>query len=194
MQSDLAALSLQVVAGSALIPNGGGGASASQGLLIGQQLLWQLRQTKPVGRLVVNVEGAYKGPANGPYDILLKDGDKLVVPKTYAGRHGPGRGDIVPLRMSSQAGLTRDDYIQKSGGITQHADRKRIYVVRANGDVVSGNRSGWFRRSQRTDMRPGDTIVVPWTRRRFHGCRCVAAVTTIIYNLAIGYILVHQDL
>ena len=61
LQSDLAALSLQVVAGSAILANGGGGASAAQGLLIGQQLLWQLRQTKPVGRLVINAEGAYKG-------------------------------------------------------------------------------------------------------------------------------------
>ena len=67
LQSDLAALSLQVVAGSAILANGGGGAaSASQGLLIGQQLLWQLRQTKPVGRLVINVEGAYKGPTRWP--------------------------------------------------------------------------------------------------------------------------------
>ena len=193
LQSDLAALSLQVVAGSALIPNGGGGASASQGLLIGQQLLWQLRQTKPVGRLVVNVEGAYKGPANGPYDILLKDGDKLVVPKRTQAVTVLGEVNS-PTSHVFAAGLTRDDYIQKSGGVTQHADRKRIYVVRANGDVVSGNRSGWFRRSQRTDMRPGDTIVVPMDTQKVPWLPLVAAITTIIYNLAIGYILVHQDL
>jgi len=52
LQSDLAALSLEVVAGSAIVPNGGGaGATASEGLVIGQQLLQQLRDTKPVGRL-----------------------------------------------------------------------------------------------------------------------------------------------
>ena len=57
--------------------------------------------------------------------------------------------------MSIEAGLTRDDYIAKSGGTTQNADRKRIYVVRANGDVVSGDRSGWFRRTQAVEMQPG---------------------------------------
>ena len=193
LQSDLAALSLQVVAGSALLANSGSGASASQGLLIGQQLLWQLRQTKPVGRLVINVEGAYKGRADGPYDILLKDGDKLVVPKRTQAVTVLGEVQSPTSHVFS-AGLTRDDYIQKSGGVTQHADRKRIYVVRANGDVVSGNRSGWFRRTQRTDIRPGDTIVVPMDTQKVPWLPLLAAITTIIYNLAIGYILVHQDL
>jgi protein involved in polysaccharide export with SLBB domain len=194
LQSDLAALSLQVVAGSAILSNGGGGGgAASQGLLIGQQLLWQLRQTKPVGRLVINVEGAYKGPVGGPYDVLLKDGDKLVVPKQT--QDVTVLGEVQsPTSHVFQPGSTRDDYIQKSGGITQHADRKRIYVVRANGDVVSGNRVGWFRRSQTTDIRPGDAIVVPMDTQRVPLLPLVAAVTTIIYNLAIGYILVHEYL
>jgi protein involved in polysaccharide export with SLBB domain len=193
LQSDLAALSLQVVAGSAILANGGGGASASQGLLIGQQLLWQLRQTKPVGRLVINAEGAYKGPTNGPYDVLLKDGDKLIVPKRTQDVTVLGEVQSATSQIFA-AGLTRDDYIQKSGGVTQHADRKRIYVVRANGDVVPGSRPGWFRRSQKADIRPGDTIVVPMNTEKVPLLPLIAAVTTIIYNLAIGYILVHQDL
>ena len=193
LQADLAALSLQVVAGSAILTNGGGGASAAQGLLIGQQLLWELHQTKPVGRLVINVEGAYKGPAGGPYDVLLKDGDKLVVPKRT--QDVTVLGEVQnPTSHVFATGLTRDDYIQKSGGITQHADRKRIYVVRANGDVVSGYRSGWFRRSQITDIRPGDSIVVPMDTQKVPLLPLVAAITTIIYNLAIGYILVHEYL
>ncbi len=193
LQSDLAALSLQVVAGSAILANGGGGGSAAQGLLIGQQLLWQLRQTKPVGRLVINAEGAYKGPTNGPYDVLLKDGDKLIVPKRT--QDVTILGEVQsPTSHVFAPGLTRDDYIRKSGGGTQHADLKRIYVVRANGDVVSGYRSGWFRRSQNTDIHPGDTIVVPMNTQKVPWLPLLAAITTIVYNLAIGYILVHQDL
>ena len=193
LQSDLAALSLQSVASSAMLANGGGGASAGQGLLIGQQLLWQLRQTKPVGRLVINADGAYKGPTGGPYDVLLKDGDKLLVPKRT--QDVTVLGEVQsPTSHVFAAGLTRDDYIRKSGGVTQHADRKRIYVVRANGDVVSGYRSGWFRRSQITDIRPGDSIVVPMDTQKVPWLPLLAAITTIIYNLAIGYILVHQDL
>jgi hypothetical protein len=90
-----------------------------------------------------------------------------------------------------EAGLTRDDYIAKSGGATQKADKKRIYVVRANGDVVSGGRSGWFRRSQSVQMHPGDTIVVPLDTERINKLALWQSITTIIYNLAIGAVLIH---
>lgn len=193
LQSDLAALSLEVVAGSAVGSGGGGAASASQGLLIGQQLLLQLRDTKPVGRLVINAEGAFKGRPGGPYDVVLHDGDKLVIPKRT--QDVTILGEVQsPTSHVYEPGLSRDDYIEKSGGTTQHADRRRIYVVRANGDVVTAGRGGWFRRTHDTEIRPGDTIVVPLDTEKVPMLPLVQAVTTIIYNLAIGYILVHNYL
>ncbi len=194
LQTDLAALSLQVVTGSAVTPNGGGAASgAGQGLLIGQQLLSQLREAKPVGRLVINAEGAWKGPTGGPYDVLIKDGDKLVIPKKTQDVTIVGDVQSPPSHVYQQ-GLNRDDYIEKSGGITQHADHKHIYVVRANGDVLSGARSGWFRRSQDIEIHPGDTIVVPLDTQKVPKLALAQAITTIIYNLAIGLVLAHQYL
>jgi polysaccharide biosynthesis/export protein len=192
LQSDLAALSLQAIASSA-VAGGGGAGSASQGLVIGQQLLGQLRDTKPVGRLVIDVEGVLKGQVGGPDDVLIKDGDKLIIPKRT--QEVTILGEVQsPTSHVFAAGLTRDDYVAKSGGTTQKADRKRIYVVRANGDVITGNRSGWFRRSQSVEMHPGDTIVVPLDTERVNKLQLWQAVTTIIYNLAIGFILVHQYL
>jgi protein involved in polysaccharide export with SLBB domain len=190
MQSDLAALSLEAVAGSA-VANSGSGASASQGLLVGQQLLAQLRDTKPVGRLVINIDGVYKGRPGGPDDVVVRDGDKLLVPKktqevTILGEVQSQTSHVY------QPGLSRDDYIAKSGGTTQKADRKRIYVVRANGDVVSGGRRGWFRRSQPVEMQPGDTIVVPLDTERVRALPLWQAVTTIIYNLAVALLAVRS--
>jgi protein involved in polysaccharide export with SLBB domain len=193
LQSDLAALSLQAVASSAVGGGGGGAASASQGLVVGQQLLGQLRETKPVGRLVIDLQGVLKGPPGGSDDVVVKDGDKLVIPKKT--QEITILGEVQsPTSHVFEAGLTRDDYIAKSGGTTQKADRKRIYVVRANGDVISGGRSGWFRRTQSTEMHPGDTIVVPLDTERVSKLALWQAVTTIIYNLAIGFILVHEYL
>jgi polysaccharide biosynthesis/export protein len=193
LQSDLAALSLEAVASSAATSGGGGGATAAQGLVIGQQLLGQLRDTKPVGRLVVDVEGVIKGSPGGPNDVVVKDGDKLVIPKKT--QEITILGEVQsPTSHVFAPGLTRDDYIAKSGGATQKADRKRIYIVRANGDVIAGGRSGWFRRSQSVEMHPGDTIVVPLDTERVRALPLWQAVTTIIYNLAIGFILVHQYL
>jgi len=192
LQSDLAALSLEVVAGSA-ISSSGGGASAGQGLIIGQQLLSQLHDTKPVGRLVIDAESAYKSPPGSVYDVVIKDGDRLIVPKKT--QDVTILGEVQsPTSHVFQPGLARDDYIEKSGGITQHADRKRIYVVRANGDVVSGQRSGWFRRSTNLDIHPGDTIVVPLDTQKVPPLPLVQAITTIIYNLAVGALLIHEYL
>jgi protein involved in polysaccharide export with SLBB domain len=194
LQSDLAALSLEAVASSAAVAGGGGGAAAaSQGLLVGQQLLLQLRDTKPVGRLVINAEGVFSGKPNGPYDVIVKDGDKLIVPRKT--QDVTILGEVQsPTSHVFQPGLSRDDYISRSGGTTQHADHRRIYVVRANGDVVSGGGHGWFRRTHDTEIRPGDTIVVPLDTQKVPTLPLVQAITTIMYNLAIGYILVHAYL
>ncbi len=94
--------------------------------------------------------------------------------------------------MYMWTGLTRDDYIDRSGGTTQKADKKRIYVVRANGDVVSGERSGWFRRSQSADIQPGDTIVVPLDTERVRALPIWQSVSTIIYNLAIALLAIRS--
>jgi protein involved in polysaccharide export with SLBB domain len=190
LQSDLASLSLEAVTGGAAT-NSGGGNSAAQGLAVGQQLMNQLRETKPVGRLVIDIGGVMKGPIGAPDDVVLRDGDKLMVPKKT--QEITILGEVQsPTSHVFQAGLTRDDYIARSGGTTQKADRKRIYVVRANGDVISGERSGWFRKSRSVEMRPGDTIVVPLDTERIRALPLWQAVTTILYNLAVALLAVRS--
>jgi polysaccharide biosynthesis/export protein len=191
LQTDLAALSLQAVAGSAATSNAAGGVAAAQGLQVGQQLLAQLRETKPVGRLVINVEGVLKGRPGGLNDVLLRNGDRLLVPKKT--QEITILGEVQsPTSHVYQPGLTRNDYIAKSGGATQKADQKRIYVVRANGDIVANGRSGWFRRTQSIEMRPGDTIVVPLDTERIRALPLWQAVTQIMYNLSIAVLAIHS--
>ena len=154
-------------------------------------MIEQLRNTKPVGRLVVDLRQVINGPVGGPDDVLLRNGDVLLIPKKT--QEITILGEVQsPTSHIYRAGLTRDDYIAKSGGTTQKADRKRIYIVRANGDVVSGERSGWFRRSQSVDIRPGDTIVVPLNTERVAALPLWTSVTTIIYNLAIALLAIHS--
>jgi polysaccharide biosynthesis/export protein len=191
LQSDLAALSLEAAVSSGATNTSGGGASAAQALTIGQELLGQLRDTKPVGRLVIDISRVIKGPANVPDNVAVRDGDKLLIPKKNPEITILGEVQS-PTSHVFQAGLTRDDYIAKSGGTTQKADRKRIYVVRANGDVVSGQRFGWFRKTQTVEIRPGDTIVVPLDTERVRALPIWQAVTTIIYNLAIALLAIHS--
>ena len=65
--------------------------------------------------------------------------------------------------------------------------------MRANGDVVTGQRTGgWFRRSQSAEIHPGDTIVVPLDTERVRSLPVWQAVTQIIYNLAVALLAVHS--
>jgi hypothetical protein len=80
--------------------------------------------------------------------------------------------------------LGRDDYIGLSGGTTQKADDKRIYVVRANGSVETGSGSRWFQSAG--SIQPGDTIVVPLDAERMRPLPLWTAVTTIVFNLAVA--------
>jgi polysaccharide export outer membrane protein len=190
LQGDLTSLSLSVVSSSTISGNANGAAGGAQALAIGQQLMTQLRQVKPVGRLVIDLNRVMKGRPGQSEDVLVRDGDKLLVPKQT--QEILILGEVQsPTSHVFQAGLTRDDYLAKSGGITQKADRKRIYVVHANGDVVSGERRGWFRRSQSTEIRPGDTIIVPLDTERVRALPLWQAITTIIYNLTVGALVIR---
>ena len=89
--------------------------------------------------------------------------------------------------------MSRDDYIDQSGGTTRQADRKQIYVVRADGSVESGHR-GWFSASDSVEIRPGDAIVVPLDTERLPGLVLWQAITTILYNIAIATAEVHATI
>ena len=83
--------------------------------------------------------------------------------------------------MASSFG--RDDYIDKSGGFSQRADKGRVYVVSADGSVVS-RQGAWF--GGAAEIKPGDTIVVPLDAERMRALPMWTQVTTIIYNLAVA--------
>jgi polysaccharide export outer membrane protein len=191
MQSDLTALTLESISSSVATSSGAAGNSAAASIAIGQQLITQLREAKPVGRLVLDVNKVVKGKVGSGDDVELRDGDRLLIPKRTPEITILGEVQS-PTSHVYQAGLSRDDYIAKSGGATQKADKKRIYVVRVNGDVISGERSGWFRRSTSVEIHPGDTIVVPLDTERIRALPLWQAVTTIIYNLAVALLAVRS--
>ncbi|MEZ5498959.1 MAG: SLBB domain-containing protein [Steroidobacteraceae bacterium] len=177
LQGDLATLALQGAAANQ--------AQAGTALSVGQSLLAQLQSTKAVGRLVIDVNRVLTGPVGGVGDIVLRSGDRLMIPKR--------RQEVTVLGEVQNAtshfyrpDLERDDYIALSGGTTRKADRGRIYVVRADGSVVGRNSSGWFRRASNIDIRPGDTVVVPLDTERIPRLPFWTAVTQILYNIAIA--------
>jgi polysaccharide export outer membrane protein len=150
-------------------------------LSTGQALISQLRSAVPTGRWAIRLDEIVAGRVEA--DIVLKNGDVLMVPDQRQEVTVLGEVQYATSHVFDRS-LSRDDYINRSGGLSQRADKRRIYVVRANGEVVADSGGSWFRREAGTDIRPGDSIVVPldvdqpllrWS-----------SVTQIIYNLALG--------
>ena len=183
LQNDLAMTALMAAAAS----QGQGG----QMLGLGQSLLTQLKTAKAVGRLVIDVNAVTETPVGSEDDVVLREGDQLIIPKKKQEITVIGEVQNITSHLYRQ-NLTRDDYIGLSGGITRKADRGRIYIVRANGSVISSESSGWFRRSGQVAMKPGDTVVVPLDVERMPALPLWQAVTGILYNLAIAAAAVNS--
>ena len=142
--------------------------SVAQGLAGGavaqsseQGLLSSLRQIRATGRLVLSLQPSSAGLDSLP-NLALEDGDRLVVP------HVPGNVNVVGAVYDQNSFLYSDQlhagsYLHQAGGATKDADRKREFIIRADGEVVSRDTSNGPWGSEFNDLRiyPGDTIVVP---------------------------------
>jgi polysaccharide biosynthesis/export protein len=181
MQMDLAQVSLMAAQEV--------GGDAVEALAVGQQLLQNLRDAEPVGRLVIDLSKSQAAAAGSPQDIVLKDGDRLLVPRVTQEVTVIGEVQSPTSHLFAET-LGRGDYIEMSGGTTQRADKSRIYVVRADGSVVSGGHA-WFAGAG-ADIRPGDTVVVPLDAERMRALPMWTAITTIIYNLAVAVAAVNS--
>jgi polysaccharide export outer membrane protein len=176
MEADLTSLSLQNV-----------DSTGSDTLETGRQLLTQLRDTEAVGRLVIDLDRIAASAENRELvaKLELRDGDQLMVPKkaqevTVIGETQQNTSHLF------QPGLSRNDYIDMSGGLTRRADKGLIYTVRASGAVVTSEGSRWFGRGGQSEILPGDTIVVPLETDKIRPITFWTSVTQILYQGAIA--------
>jgi polysaccharide biosynthesis/export protein len=141
-------------------------------------LLEQLESAKAVGRLSIRFPELLAGEPQA--DLALRPGDRLIIPRRSEEVTVLGEVNF-PTSHHYRDNFNRKDYLNRSGGLTAKADEDRIYIVRANGEVVV--RGGWF---GGPDIRPGDTIVVPLDVDRIKPLELFTSVTQIIYQLALA--------
>jgi protein involved in polysaccharide export with SLBB domain len=192
LEADVAALALQVVQAGA-VSGGvglGGGGDAASALSLGQALLAQIRGAEPTGRLVINLQSVIDNPYDPAIDIALRPGDALAVPRRA--QEVTVLGEVqFPTSHFYQPGLKKSSYVDSSGGYTVRADKGRVYVVRANGQVVGVGGSRWFS-GKKTAINPGDTIVVPLDTDRVPSLIQWASITQILFNLALAAAAVNS--
>ena len=144
-------------------------------------ILEQLRTRRPDGRIILDVESGGDGL---PMALLLENNDRVLIPPRPV-TVGVFGAVFQPGSFAETSGQRIGDYLAKAGGPTRIADRSGVFVVRANGSVMSQRQRG------RGDVLnayalPGDIIFVPVQTRGNGLLDRVIEVATAIYQVSLG--------
>jgi len=120
----------------------------------------KLENTPPAGRLVIHISSDIKRWANTPADVQVRAGDIIYIPKR------PGMvlvdGSVYnPTGITYKPGKDAGWYLKQAGGPTAMANKKGIFVIRADGSIFGGTGSMFGGGVESTELRPGDMVVVP---------------------------------
>jgi len=157
--------------------------------------LQQLEMNEPIGRVVIHIQPNEKLWKNTPADIALRDGDVLVVPKK-AGYVMVSGQVFNPTATSYQPGRSAKWYLSQAGGLTPLADKKAVFVIRADGSVLAAKNdsNGWWGGDPMSaTLRAGDTIVVPEKAPRIGGRNwaTVLQAAQVASSVAIAVAYIH---
>ncbi len=122
--------------------------------------LKELDNTPPTGRLVVHISSNMKRWKDSSADIQVRAGDSIFIPKK------PNTvivdGSVYnPTAITYKPGRNAGWYLQQAGGPNNMANKKGIFVIRADGSVVGGSGGMFTGGYSKADLRPGDMVVVP---------------------------------
>jgi protein involved in polysaccharide export with SLBB domain len=133
--------------------------SAESGLIQWQTTLDNLVSTPPSGRVTIQISSNVKNWANTPRDVMVRAGDVLVVPKRPS--YVLVQGQVYnPTAAAYRPGKGAKWYLGEAGGPTNLANKKAIFVIRADGTAIGSH--GWAAGdSLNVALQPGDMIVVP---------------------------------
>lgn len=101
----------------------------------------------------IDLEKALANPKSD-YDLVLREGDELVVPE-YVNTVKISGAVMYPNTVFYKAGEKPRYYIDQAGGYALNAKRSRAYVVHLNGTVSR------VKKWNSKDIEPGSEIIVP---------------------------------
>ncbi len=148
-------------------------------LLPVSNLITRLREEKPLGRMVVNLDTL--SLKSDPVDnFYVMDGDELLIPKR------PSSVSIVGEVLNTTTvgfnpNFTVDEYISLAGGLNDTADKSKIFVILPNGKSQLVKKSLF---SSNKDILPGSTIVISRDSRPFDAINLTQIITPILADLA----------
>ena len=128
-----------------------------------------------LGRVSISVPDEIEKFRATDDDLRLEDGDEVYVPKLPDSTIILGEG-YNPVALAYRPGKSIRYYLNEAGGLTKFSDTKEMFVVKANGTVISRRQKGfawrksWDKESKRfyfarnfedIPLDPGDAIIIP---------------------------------
>jgi protein involved in polysaccharide export with SLBB domain len=149
-----------------------------------ESILARLKRVQPTGRIVLELP-AEPALADLP-ELPLEDGDRISVPQR------PAMVSVFGSVYSESAFVhkpekTVTDYLEQAGGPKREADRRNMFLLRADGSVVP-NKGGWFGSGQLASLTPlpGDSIIVPEDLQRTTLTKNLKDWTQIFFQFGLG--------
>ena len=152
-----------------------------------EALIAKMKKVKASGRIVLEIPEYAVELKNLP-DLVLEDGDRVYIPSA------PSTVSVMGTVYNQNAfiykkGQTVSDYLNRAGGPTRDGDDSEIYLIRADGTVISKRQGGSIfgegSLSGRKAM-PGDTIIVPERLERYNLTKELKDWSQVFYQFAIG--------
>ncbi len=132
-----------------------------------QKSLLQIMRKKAefgLGRIALDIPQTLQELETSNQNIRLEDGDTIIVPSRP--NYVLVLGDVYnQISLPYIKGYKLKDYLNMVGGTAKNADKKNIYIIKANGRVVSAQSYGrsflLWSGIEDYQLSEGDTIVVP---------------------------------
>lgn len=149
-------------------------------------LVARLRQMRATGRIVLELP-EFPSAKDLP-DLSLEDGDRFNVPAI------PSMVSVFGAVYAESSFIYRpekrvSDYLSQAGGPTKDADRDSVYILRADGSVISRRQSAGFFTSGTFNgqkIMPGDSVVVPEELDKTTFSRNLKDFAQIFYQFGLG--------
>jgi polysaccharide biosynthesis/export protein len=124
--------------------------------------LTQLEANLPVGRVVLNATLNEKSFERVAAETHLVSGDVIRVPRKPS--YVMVQGQVFnATAVGYVPGRSANWYLGQAGGLTELANKKAVFVIRADGSVIAAknNRTLWSGDPLDAVLMPGDVVVVP---------------------------------
>jgi len=161
---------------------------AAQAESAADAILSRLSKQESQGRLVIDLEQVLEKGVS----LFVKNGDRIKIPEIPSSVSVAGEVQF-PTSHLYDSKLDINDYLSRSGGYTQNADKGRTFVVKANGSVFTKGSNGWFGKGNNmSEISPGDTIVVPIDVKQNRFLENLSLSSQVIYQMAVAAAAVNS--